>query len=106
MIWYELINFSSRLNTGLRTGASGSFFTQAKPGTKYETIYVTKMGESSFNSHDESVMKTIKGSNQAFYGRFRDISGHECEVKKSFHTYYTCHSMKIYIVPYNIYYYS
>ena len=41
------------------------------------------MGESSFNLKDESVNKTIQGSNQAYYGRFSEISGHECEVKES-----------------------
>ena len=46
------------------------------------------MDESSFNLYDTSVRKTIKGSNQAFYGRSSKISGHECEVKKSLHSYY------------------
>ena len=65
-----LTYYPSRLNTGPKTGASGSFFIQAKPGTKYRTIYKKKMGESSFNLKDESVNKTIQGSNQAYSVRY------------------------------------
>ena len=46
------------------------------------------MGNSSFNMVDESVSKTIKGSNQAYFGRFSEISGHECEVKESLYLHY------------------
>ena len=46
------------------------------------------MDDSNFNPYVESVNKTIEGSNQAFYGRSSKISGHECEVKKSLHSYY------------------
>ena len=81
-------NSSSRLNTGPKTGATASFFVQAKSGTKYETIYRTNMDNSSFNPYYKSVDKTIQGSNQAFYGRSSKISGHECEVKISLHSYY------------------
>ena len=42
------------------------------------------MDESSFNLKEKSINKTIQGSNQAYFGRFREIAGHECEVKKSF----------------------
>ena len=87
MIWYELIN-PPRLNTGPKTQATASFFVQAKSGTKYETIYHTNMDNSSFNPYYKSVDKTIQGSNQAFYGRSSKISGHECEVKISLHSYY------------------
>ena len=91
MYWknYKILTYyPSRLNTGPKTGASGSFFIQAKSGTKYKTIYKKKMGESSFNLKDESVNKTIQGSNQAYYGRFSEISGHECEVKECLYSYY------------------
>ena len=90
MYWknYKILTYyPSRLNTGLQTGASASFFIQAKSGTKYKTIYDKKMDNSSFNMIEDSVSKTIEGSNQAFYGRFSDISGHECEVKESLHSY-------------------
>ena len=46
------------------------------------------MDESSFNLKEKSINKTIQGSNQAYFGRFREIAGHECEVKKSFHKDY------------------
>ena len=81
-------DLSSRLNTGPRTGALGSFFIQAKSGSKYESIYQKKMDESSFNLKEESINKTIQGSNQAYFGRFREIASHECEVKQSFHKDY------------------
>ena len=85
-IWKNT-NFYFRLNTDKRNGATASFFIQAKSGTKYKTIYEKKMDNSSFNMIEDSVSKTIEGSNQAFYGRFSDISGHECEVKESLHSY-------------------
>ena len=78
-------DLSSRLNTGPRTGALGSYFIQAKSGSKYEMIHQKKMDESSFNLKEESINKTIQESNQAYFGRFRDIASHECEVKQSFH---------------------
>ena len=79
--------YPSRLNTGLQTGASASFFIQAKSGTKYKTIYEKKMDNSSFNRKEDSVSKIIEGSNQAYYGRFSKISGLECEVKESLRSY-------------------
>ena len=79
-IWKNT-NFSFRLNTGKRNGATASFFTQAKPGTKYETIYQTKMDQSSFNLVEVSLNKTITESNQAYFGRLDEMSAHhECEV--------------------------
>ena len=91
MIRYELglkwTNYPHRLNTGPETSASASFFIQAKCGTKYRTIYENKMDNSSFNRKEDSVSKIIEGSNQAYYGRFSKMSGHECEVKESFRSY-------------------
>ena len=80
-------HFSYRLNTDGRNGATASFFIQAKPGTKYETIYKTKMDKSSFNSKQESINKTIQRPNQAYFGRLDKLSAHhECEVNKPFQT--------------------
>ena len=86
------------MNTGPETGASASFFIQAKSGTKYKTIYEKKMDNSSFNMIEDSVSKTIEGSNQAFYGRFSDISGHECKVKESLRSYICTYKIQIYLV--------
>ena len=72
---------SFRLNTGRKSKATTSILTQAQPGTKYETIYRTKMDNSSFNGDEKSINKTIQESNQAYFGRSSQISGHECEVK-------------------------
>ena len=44
------------------------------------------MDNSSFNGDETSINKTIKESNQAYFGRSSQISGHECEVKDSLHT--------------------
>ena len=78
-------NSSSRLNTGPKTGATASFFVQAKSGTKYETIYKTNMDDSSFNEPEVSINKTIQESNQAYFGRLDRLSSHEkCQVKESF----------------------
>ena len=45
------------------------------------------MDNSSFNRKEDSVSKIIEGSNQAYYGRFSEISGRECEVKESLRSY-------------------
>jgi hypothetical protein len=74
------------LNTASKTGAVASFFIQAKSGTKYETIYQTKMDNYSFNPNEESINKTIQRPNQAYFGRSDSIPFHqECEVKKLIH---------------------
>ena len=52
------------------------------------------MDNSSFNRKEVSVSKIIEGSNQAYYGRFSEISGHECEVKESLRSY----KIQIYLV--------
>ena len=44
------------------------------------------MDKSSFNEDEKSITKTIQESNQAYFGRSGQISGHECEVKDSLHT--------------------
>ena len=68
-----------------KTGSSASLFIQAKPGTKYETIYKTNMDDSSFNEPEVSINKTIQESNQAYFGRLDRLSSHEkCQVKESF----------------------
>ena len=75
----------SRLNTLKKTGSSASLFIQAKPGTKYETIYKTNMDDSSFNEAEDSINKTIQMPNQAYFGRLDRLSSHEkCQVKESF----------------------
>ena len=56
------------------------------------------MDDSNFNPYVNSVNKTIEGSNQAFYGRFSDISGHECEVKESLRSYICTYKIQIYLV--------
>jgi hypothetical protein len=78
----------SRLNTLKKTSSSASLFTQAKPGTKYGTIYKTNMDDSSFNEPAVSINKTIQMSNQAYFGRLDRLSPHQkCQVKELFHTY-------------------
>ena len=43
------------------------------------------MDQSSFNQIEVSMNKTIKGSNQAYFGRLDEMSAHhECEVNDSF----------------------
>ena len=44
------------------------------------------MDKSSFNGDEKSINKTIQESNQAYFGKSSQISGHECEVKESLHT--------------------
>ena len=83
----KILFFTFRLNTDKRNGAAASFFIQAKPGTKYETIYKTNMDDSSFNEPAVSINKAIQMSNQAYFGRLDQMSAHhECEVNKPFQT--------------------
>ena len=82
-VFRKTSNFSFRLNTDKRHSATASFFIQAKPGTKYETVYQTKMDNSSFDLTEKSIKKTIQRSNQAYFGREDRLSAHdECEVNR------------------------
>ena len=54
------------------------------------------MDNSSFNRKEDSVSKIIEGSNQAYYGRFSEISGHECEVKESLCSFIRTYKIQIY----------
>ena len=56
-----------RLNTGSRSGAIGSAFSQANPNTIYKTIFENNMDDSSFGDWKKSLIKTITEPRQAFF---------------------------------------
>ena len=60
--------WKSRLNTGSRTGSFGTVFSQANPNTVYGSIFQNNMDDSSFNNWNDSLIKTITQSRQAYGG--------------------------------------
>ena len=56
-----------RLNTG-KSYAFHTIFTQANPNTVYESVFQNNMDDSSFNTWDDSLIKTITLPSQAFGG--------------------------------------
>ena len=59
--------FCPRLNTGSRSGAFGSVFSQANPNTVYESIFENNMGDSSSYDWKESLIKTVTLPRQALF---------------------------------------
>ena len=56
-----------RLNTD-KSHAFHTIFTRANPNTVYESIFQNNMDDSSFNTWDDSLIKTITLPSQAFGG--------------------------------------
>ena len=69
-----------RLNTAHITGAMGSLFSHADSKTIYGMVFRNNMDNSSFNTADESIMKTIQSRNQAYMGRFDIVNSYLCQV--------------------------
>ena len=59
--------FWPRLNTGSKSGAIGSAFSQANPNTIYKTIFENNMDDSSFGAWKKSLIKTITLPRQALF---------------------------------------
>ena len=77
--------FWPRLNTGSKSGAIGSAFSQANPNTIYKTIFENNMDDSSFNAVNDSLIKTSTLPKQAFSGYQEDVSANpETACKVSF----------------------
>ena len=57
--------FWPRLNTGSKSGAIGSAFSQANPNTIYKTIFENNMDDSSFGDWKKSLIKTTTLPRQA-----------------------------------------
>ena len=55
------------MNTGSRSGAFGSVFSQANPNTVYESIFENNMGDSSSYDWKESLIKTVTLPRQALF---------------------------------------
>ena len=63
-----------RLNTGPKSYAFPTIFTRANPNTVHGSIFDNNMDNSSFNSPDESLIKTINLLVQAFGGYQEQVS--------------------------------
>ena len=68
--------FWPRLNTGPKSSSFGALFSQANPNSAYESIFQNNMDDSSFNHWDDSLIKTITISRQAFGGYQVDVSAY------------------------------
>ena len=78
--------FWPRLNTGSRSGAFGSVFSQASPNTIYESIFENNMGNSSSYDWKESLIKTVTLPRQALFYFQEHVSAFSetaCKVSKA-----------------------
>jgi hypothetical protein len=62
------------LNTGTKSSSFGASFSQANPNSAYKSIFQNNMDDSSFNNWDDSLIKTITITNQAFGGYQEEVS--------------------------------
>ena len=56
-----------RLNTRPKDTSLGGYFTQSQQGSPIRRVYENNMDEFSFNTVDESIMKTINSTHQAYF---------------------------------------
>ena len=63
-----MIFFCFRLNTKRRSTSFANIFTQANPNSVYGSIFQNNMDDSSFNNWNDSLIKTITQSRQAYGG--------------------------------------
>ena len=62
LIWLSYF----RLNTRGKTSVEGSTFTQSKPNTVQRNIFQNNMDDSSFHNTLDSILNTIRKSEQAY----------------------------------------
>ena len=62
LIWLSYF----RLNTRGKTSVEGSTFTQSKPNTVQRNIFQNNMDDSSFHNTLDSILSTIRKSEQAY----------------------------------------
>ena len=64
-----------RLNTQPNDTSLGGYFTQSQQGSPIRRVFENNMDEFSFNSMDESILKTINSSHQAYFDLISTIKG-------------------------------